>query len=69
MSQYFDDRFYSILIFIAAIKELGLQDTDKQPTVPLTEKQVQAAAERVVNKFVALKLPDLTATDTIRYLQ
>lgn len=55
------------LPFLAAIKELGLQDTDKEPAVRLTVKQVEEAAERVLNKFVSLILPDLTETDTIRY--
>lgn len=52
---------------LAAVKELGLSNTDKQHNLPISAQQVEDAAKRVVDKFFSLNLPDLSASDKIRY--
>lgn len=54
-----------LIIFIAAMKELSLTSLEKSQD-DISADEVEKAAQRVVEKFVHLSMPDLEASDKIR---
>ena len=64
MASGFTLKFY----FLAALQELGLQSVDDSYGESLDKTAIVKAAEKVVDEYVKLSLPDLEDTAKIRFV-